>query len=783
MPKLARPSDGPIASPQPSDPNLPSTKDSSAKATASRAAAAKETVGKSAAKPTTSRSAGAKPATGKATAKISRVTPTTEAKTAKPVKRTTLKALAEANSTAIAPTRRSATSSRRSPKTTTNIRAEVAPRDPGLARGIGRIPVVKVEPVIEGGAYPAKAVVAEEFPITARIFREGHDQLGASVVLTSPNGQTRSLPLTQIEPIGLDIYQTRVSLDQVGAWTFRIEAWSAPFNSWLHNATIKLTAGIDRALVLAEGRQLLEQAISQSLKDDPVLAATLTGYRPLLAEHDDVADTIAALTDPSFAAAINRNPLRELITPTADFPVWVDRVEALYGSWYEMFPRSQGAFQAEDGHWVSGTFDSAAARLPEIAAMGFSVVYLPPIHPIGRQFRKGPNNSLVANPGDPGSPWAVGGPEGGHDAIHPDLGDFDSFGRFVDQARSLGLEVALDFALQVSPDHPWVSQHPNWFSHRVDGSIAYAENPPKKYQDIYPLNFDNDPDGLYLECLRLLEFWVARGVTIFRVDNPHTKPVQFWAWLMAKMRQLHPEVIFLAEAFTAPEMMQALGEVGFQQSYTYFTWRTSKWELEEYLGELAGPLAASFRPNFFVNTPDINPTYLQDGNEAAFAIRAILAATLSPSWGVYSGFELFEHLALPGREEYADSEKYQYRPRDYQAQPNLNQLISILNQTRQEHLALQRLRNIHFHETSNDAVIAYSKQAGGDTVIIVVSLDPVIGQQANVHLDLEALGLADQSSFTVHDHLTGNSWQWGRDNFVNLYPAQPAHLLVVQTNA
>jgi starch synthase (maltosyl-transferring) len=655
----------------------------------------------------------------------------------------------------------------------------IGPRSLNLPRGIGRIPVVKVEPVIEGGAYPAKAVVGESFPVTARVFREGHDALGATVVLTAPDGRQLSFAMPQIWPEGLDIYQGWVRPDAPGAWTFRVEGWSDPWATWLHHAQIKLAAGIDTELVRLEGQDLLARTIAQVQPTDPAAADQLARRADAFAAPAESAALLRLLADDQFVALTRTHPIREHLTGSADFPLWVDRERALFSAWYELFPRSQGAVANPDGSWVSGTFDTAAERLEAIAALGFDVVYLPPIHPIGVQFRKGKNNTLDPGPADPGSPWAVGGPDGGHDAIHPDLGGFPAFARFVERARRLGLEVALDFALQASPDHPWVRDHPAWFTTRLDGTIAYAENPPKKYQDIYPINFDRDPDGIYAECLRLLEFLVDRGVTIFRVDNPHTKPVEFWAWLLDQMRQRHPQVLFLAEAFTRPEMMHALGKVGFHQSYTYFTWRTAKWELEEYLGQLSGEMAPFYRPNFFVNTPDINPTYLQDGNPAGFAIRAILAATLSPSWGVYSGFELFEHEALAGREEYAHSEKYQYRPRDYDAQPNLNQLITMLNQARRDHRALQRLRTIAFHATTNDQILAYSKTDGTDQVIVVVSLDPVWGQSGQVRLDLSKLGLDQSARFDVHDLLTGGRWQWGADNFVALSPAQPAHLLVV----
>ncbi|MDR1214082.1 MAG: alpha-1,4-glucan--maltose-1-phosphate maltosyltransferase [Propionibacteriaceae bacterium] len=653
-----------------------------------------------------------------------------------------------------------------------------------LVRGVGRIPVVKVEPVIEGGAYAAKAVVNESFPIRARVFREGHDQVNASVVLTDPQGVDSRWEMAQIWPEGLDIWETWVSCDHLGDWTFRVEGWSDPWATWRQTAAIKLAAGLDVDLVYRQGHRLLLRSrdLAEAAGQRNV-ADKLAGWAQLLTIAADPAVVLQILDEPELVETMKTWRVREFVSPTADFPLVVDRRLALTSSWYEFFPRSQGALRLADGRWVSGNLDSSHERLEAVAAMGFDVVYLPPIHPIGQQFRKGPDNSLEAGPNDPGSPWAIGSEAGGHDAIHPDLGDFAAFDRFVAKARALGLEVALDFALQTSPDHPWVDQHPAWFTTRPDGSIAYAENPPKKYQDIYPLNFDNDPEGLYRECERLLEFWIARGVTIFRVDNPHTKPLQFWAWLTRQIRRRHPEVLFLAEAFTRPEMMQALGQVGFHQSYTYFTWRNTKWELEEFLTELSGQWAPFYRPNFFVNTPDINPAFLHSGQPAAFAIRAILAATLSPSWGVYSGFELLEHEPLKADgEEYLHSEKYEYRPRDFNAPGNLNLLLTTLNLVRKAHPALQQLRRIDFHRSDDDQVVVFSKRDGSDRVIVVCSLDPTSVRQAEIDLDFDRLGLAGQDQISVHDQLTGAHWTWRPHNWVLLTPDQPAHILSVRTD-
>ena len=659
------------------------------------------------------------------------------------------------------------------------IKSQRLNRTPG---GFGRIPVTGVSPVLENGTYPVKAVVHERVRITANVFREGHDAVSASVILTSPSGRQRRVDMKQIEPMGLDIWEAHVRMAEEGDWTYRVEGWSNPWGTWVHHAEKKLPADVDVELVHLEGQALLERGAqhAEHLGVDGA-AQLLRGTASSLQDPEiEVQDVIELVTSRPIMRAMARFGPREFVTPSAEYPIRVERKRALYSSWYEFFPRSQGAHQDEDGHWHSGTFDSSHERLEAAAAMGFHVVYLPPIHPIGSAFKKGKNNTLDAGPEEPGSPWAIGSPAGGHDAIHPDLGDFDAFDRFVKKAQDLGLEIALDFALQASPDHPWVEEHPEWFTTRMDGTIAYAENPPKKYQDIYPINFDNDPHGIYHESLRLLRFWIDKGVTIFRVDNPHTKTIDFWDWLLSEIHETNPEVIFLAEAFTRPQMMATLGKIGYQQSYTYFTWRNTKAELTEYLTELSTDMAAYYRPNFFVNTPDINPTCLQTGNPAAFAIRAILAATMSPSWGVYSGFELFEHEPnAPGREEYLDSEKYEYRPRDFNAEPNLNLLLGKLNDIRERHPALQQLRDVHFHHVPHGSVLAFSKTDGNDIVLTVVTVDQDWEATTEVYLDFEALGFDRSKPVNAHDELTGKDYVWGERNFVKLYPAQPAHIMVL----
>ena len=470
------------------------------------------------------------------------------------------------------------------------------------------------------------------------------------------------------------------------------------------------------------------------------------------------------------------------------YPIRADRERALVGSWYEFFPRSEGAVKNADGTTTSGNFVTATKRLPAVAHMGFDVLYLPPIHPIGIAHRKGPNNSLTPGPTDPGVPWAIGNADGGHDSINPELGTMKDFENFVSAAKKLGLEIALDLALQTSPDHPWVKSNPQWFNKRADGTIAYAENPPKKYQDIYPINFDDDYEGIRDEVLRIIRLWVSKGVKIFRVDNPHTKPVHFWQDLLDIVHRESPETIFLAEAFTSPAMMHVLGKAGFHQSYTYFTWRTSKSELTDYGREVAEQTSAFFRPNFWVNTPDINPFHLQSGNPAMFALRAVLAATLTPSWGMYAGYEIYEHHPFKeGGEEYLDSEKYEIKVRDWEGATKkgltLAPFITQLNAIRKDNPALQRLRNLVFHNTESEAIIAYSKREGKNLILVVVNLDPSFAQGTIVHWDMKALGL-ESESFAVKDLLDGKSFDWSEHQFVQLDPTRPvgkvAHICQVK---
>jgi starch synthase (maltosyl-transferring) len=662
---------------------------------------------------------------------------------------------------------------------------------------IGRIPLLDVKPRILDGTRPAKAVPDEPFPVTATVFREGHDAVAANVVLIGPDGRRHGWHRMRERQPGTDRYEAWVSADRVGEWTFQVEAWADPVATWYHVARAKIPAGQDIELVFEEGADLLERAAATEPVDGgDEHDVEYPGQELLLETAERLRDPdaspearLALAEGGAVHEALAVRPLREHLTVSEPLPLRVDRERALYGAWYEFFPRSEGAQVDPTGRRPprGGTLRTAAERLPGVAAMGFDVVYLPPIHPIGTTFRKGRGNSLVAGEHDPGSPWGIGSPAGGHDAVHPELGTMKDFDYFVGRAAELGLEVALDFALQCSPDHPWVEKHPDWFRHRPDGSIAYAENPPKKYQDIYPIDFDTDMPGLLAECERVLRLWMEHGVRIFRVDNPHTKPVAFWETLLGRIYATDPDVIFLAEAFTRPAMMHTLGAIGFHQSYTYFTWRNSKGEIEEYLTELAEESASFLRPNLFVNTPDILNAYLQYGGRPAFEIRAVLAATLAPSWGVYSGYELCENLpAAPGSEEYADSEKYQLRPRDWAAAEaegrSLAPLLTRLNTLRRTHQALQGLRNLHFHHTDSDAVLCYSKRhQDGDTVIVVVTLDPHQTREATVSLDLPALGLGWSDRLVVHDELGGGTYHWGRDNYIRLDPHEnPAHLLTLR---
>lgn len=663
---------------------------------------------------------------------------------------------------------------------------------------IGRIPVVDVSPVAEAGRWPAKATVGEAVPIRATVFREGHDACAATAVLVGPDGTDRArATMVDIAP-GLDRYEARLVPDEAGAWGFRVEGWSDPFGTWAHDAPLKVGAGVDVELVLEEGARLLARAADRTA-DDAGAAIPETDARVLrdaaTALRDDSRPAearLAAGLSAEVRAALAAHPVRELVSPSPTYPLVVDRPLALAGAWYEIFPRSIGAtYDDATGTWATGTLRTAAEDLPRIAGLGFDVVYLTPIHPIGTTHRKGRNNTLDAKPGDPGSPYAIGSPDGGHDAIDPSLGTFEDFDAFVAAARDQGLEVALDLALQCSPDHPWVAEHPEWFTTRLDGTIAYAENPPKKYQDIYPLNFDNDPEGIAREIRRVLQVWIDHGVTAFRVDNPHTKPLSFWHWLLADVRAAHPDVVFLSEAFTRPAMMLNLARVGFHQSYTYFTWRNTKEEVAEYLAEVSGEQGSWMRPSFWPTTHDILTPYMQTGGTAGFAVRAVLAALGSPTWGIYSGYELVEDVPRPGVEEQIDNEKYEFKPRDWAAAEPLGiaRLLRSLNEIRRAHPALRQLRNLTVHPTSDPSLVAFSRHlpadlsptGQADTVLVVVNLDPRSAHDGVVELDLPALGLDPDARFVAHDVLSQEVYAWDARPWVRLDPySRVAHVIQVE---
>ncbi|MCW2685893.1 MAG: alpha,4-glucan--maltose-phosphate maltosyltransferase [Mycobacterium sp.] len=676
----------------------------------------------------------------------------------------------------------------------------------------GRIEIDDVKPVVSCGAFPAKAVVGEVVPVQATVWREGHDAVAATLVvryLGSKYPQLSEGPLRRVQAVPSDstgdvpavpprvkpqliamapgkkpdTYHSQFIPDAVGLWTFRVDGWGDPITTWRRGIIAKLDAGQGEAELsndLLVGARLFERAatgVPRSMRD-PLLAAAAALRSP----GDPLTRASAALR-PEVTELLAMYPLRELLSRGDQFGVWVDRPVARFGSWYELFPRSTGGWN-DEGQPVHGTFATAAEGLPRIARMGFDVVYLPPIHPIGRVHRKGRNNTVTAQPGDVGSPWAIGSDEGGHDAVIPDLGTIDDFDAFVTAVRDQGMEVALDLALQCAPDHPWAKEHREWFTELPDGTIAYAENPPKKYQDIYPLNFDNDPAGLYDEVLRVAKFWIDHGVKIFRVDNPHTKPPDFWAWLIGQIKSYDPDILFLSEAFTRPARLYGLAKLGFTQSYTYFTWRTAKWELIEF-GEQIAEHADCARPNLFVNTPDILHESLQHGGPGMFAIRAALAATMAPAWGLYSGYELFEHEAVrEGSEEYLNSEKYELRPRDFEAAladgQSLEPFVTRLNEIRRLHPALRELRTIKFHTIDNDALLAYSKfdPISGDTVLVVVTLNAFGPEEATLWLDMAALGMERYDRFWVRDEVTGEEYQWGQSNYVRIDPARAvAHIV------
>jgi starch synthase (maltosyl-transferring) len=662
--------------------------------------------------------------------------------------------------------------------TVTRRRIEKSSGRAPTTSALARLAIECVAPALDDGRFPVKRIIGETLRVGADIFKDGHDLLAARIRYRAPGEND-----WRYTPMAFDYNSDRwlgsFPLDQIGRWTYTVEAWTDQFGTWRSELEKKINAGHDVSIELLEGAELVESAARRTRFGD---ARTVLKQTAILMRNGsvDIHTRATSALAPGLLTLVEMNlGPRDLTFYDRELSVVVDRERARFASWYEMFPRSQ-----TDNPARHGTFADAEKALPRIAELGFDVIYLPPIHPIGLTARKGPNNSLTSGPNDPGSPWAIGSEAGGHTAVDPRLGTIADFERFVQTAHRLGMEVALDYALQCSPDHPWLKEHPEWFFIRPDGSIKYAENPPKKYQDIYPLNFwCEDRAALWTACLEIFLFWIARGVRTFRVDNPHTKPFAFWEWAIARVQSEHPDVVFLSEAFTRPKRMKHLAKLGFTQSYTYFTWRNTTSELREYLTELTTPPVAEYmRGNLFANTPDILHEYLQHGGRPAFRIRLLLAATLSPIYGIYSGFELCENVPVRrGSEEYLDSEKYQLRPRDWNAPGNINDDIARLNRIRRENRALQLYSNLTFHTSENDQILFYKKSAANRTndLLIAVNVDPFRAHETMVHVPLDDLDLRWDQPYVVEDLLSSSRYTWrGARNYVRLDPqSSPAHIL------
>ncbi len=641
--------------------------------------------------------------------------------------------------------------------------------------------ISNLSPLVEGGRYPTKRVVDEPLRVEADIFKDGHDQTVA--VLGWRREGAKSWTEIPMECCENDRWHAELSLSEAGRYELAVTAWADDFLTWLHDFGRRLEGGQeDLGTEIEEGRVILNNAAIRAASGRGGADAEAIEELTTRLMRSEPADVPALMDTGEVRALLARWPNRALAT--ASLPAMRLLVEpklSLFSAWYEFFPR--GAEGLANRH---STFRDCLPRIEDAAAMGFDIVYFPPIHPIGKTYRKGKNNAVASEPGDVGSPWAIGGEAGGHRSVEPALGTVEDFVWLLGEARARGIEIALDFALNCSPDHPYVREHPEWFYRRPDGSIKYAENPPKKYQDIYPLDFHcDDWRELWEELRDVVLFWVGKGVRVFRVDNPHTKPVAFWEWLIAEIHAVAPGVIFLSEAFTRPKMMQTLAKAGFTQSYTYFTWRETAAELREYVEELTqGHMRDYYRANFWPNTPDILPRHLQHAPPAAFKIRAALAATLVPSWGIYSGFELCEGTPLPGREEYLDSEKYELKARDWNRPGNIKAFISRLNRIRRDHPALQTYANIEFVPSENDRILAYRKWShdASDQMLVVVNLNPEHRQESLLHLPLARMGLGGGAEFTVEDVLFEESYTW-RDstNFVALDPrTKPVHLFHVR---
>lgn len=675
----------------------------------------------------------------------------------------------------------------------------------------GRINVMDITPAEERGIFPARVELGEPFEMTAQVFIEGRTKVGATAIVRNPRGkETMRRAMTCVNP-GLDRWTVMVKCGehsdlkpwedgyaavkrQLGEWTVTIEGWEDAYVSWLHDARIKVRVMDDVDNALNSGAELLARWAETpdtglTARDRKTLekAAETMADQTLSAE-----DRLAAGDNPTIAALHETHPLRDGISPSQPQRFKVERPKSSFAAWYQFFPRSEGAtIDPNTGKIIQGTLKTSMAGLERAAAEGFDIVYLPPVFPIGVTNRKGRNNTLVAGPDDPGSPFGIGSELGGHDTVDPLLGTMDDFKALCQRAHELGLEIALDFALQCSPDHPWVKAHPNWFRHKPDGSIAFAENPPKKYQDIYPIDFNADMPGIEKEVERIMNLWIEAGVTIFRIDNPHTKPVRFWQDVIAAVTKKHPEILFLAEAFTRPGMMRALSYVGFTQSHCYFPWRNTKDELEEYLPVTNGDDGYYQHNTFWPTTPDILTAYVRDNGVAGHCVRAVLAAMGSPSWGIYNGYELIENKQRPGFEEQIDNEKYEVKVRDWSKakQYGVAEMLAALNKIRRAHPAALSYHNLTVLPTSDPNILAFARHTPAeltgtgqaDTLIVVVNLDGHNAHQSMIHLELSELGLPTDRPLNVRDELTGREFQWGWDNYVSLAPwADVAHILSVQ---
>ena len=726
---------------------------------------------------------------------------TAEKSTSSPAKRTT-----GTTKRATTATRKRRTAKTPAPVTPGEAPAPIIPvTEPGQ---FGRVNVMDITPNEEHGVYPARVELGEAFEVTAQVFIEGRTKVGATAVVRNPRGKEMlRAPMTCVNP-GLDRWTVTLTCGehsdvkpwepefakvkrQLGEWTVTVEGWEDTYISWLHDATIKVQVGDDVENALISGSQLLARwASSSDAKLNARQRKTLEAAAATMADASlSPQERLAAATSSDVSELHTSNPLRDGLSPSAPQRFKVERPKASFAAWYQFFPRSEGAvYDDQHGRIKQGTLVTALSGLERAKAEGFDIVYLPPIFPIGVTNRKGRNNSLIAGPNDPGSPFGIGSELGGHDTVDPLLGTMDDFKAFCNRAHELGLEVALDFALQCSPDHPWVKQHPNWFRTKPDGTIAFAENPPKKYQDIYPIDFNADMPGIEKEVERIMDLWVKAGVTIFRVDNPHTKPVRFWQDVIAAVTKKHPEVLFLAEAFTRPGMMRALSYVGFTQSHCYFPWRNTKEELEKYLLETNGDDGYYQHNTFWPTTPDILTDYVRDNGIAGHAVRAVLAAMGSPSWGIYNGYELIENKQRPGFEEQIDNEKYEVKVRDWDdaGKYGIAELLTSLNRIRREHVEAFSYHNVSILPSSDPNIIAFARHTPAEltstgkpeTLIVVVNLDGHNAHQSLIHLELPDLDIDPKHDVQVRDELTGHEFTWGWDNFVSLAPwADVAHVL------